>query len=141
MRLSGIDPFDEPVDEPRPDLVLADLVLDPVLEIGVVVDLDDDDRAVGLLDVDAIEARADRAGRLERGVDDARRGVGDGDCLRSALAGAVRPVLDDLPVAARHLILAHEQRLAVEHSDPPVELGRHELLGQQEVGVLEQFIR
>ena len=49
-------------------------------------------------------------------------------------------MLDDLPVAARHLILANEQRFAVEHADPPVEIGRHELLREQQVGVLEQLV-
>ena len=54
-RLSGIDPLDEPIENSRPDLVLADLVLDPVFKVRVVVNLDDDDRAVRFLDVDPIE--------------------------------------------------------------------------------------
>jgi hypothetical protein len=49
-------------------------------------------------------------------------------------------VLDDLPVAARHAVLAHEQGLAREHADPPVELGRQEFLRQQQVGLLEQLV-
>src|ERR1700733_14573383 len=53
-RLSGIDPLDEPIENPRPNFVLADLVLDPVLKVRIVVDLDDDDRAVRFLDVDPI---------------------------------------------------------------------------------------
>ena len=48
-----------------PDLVLPDLVLDAVLEVGVVVDLDDDEAVVGLLDVDAVEARR-RSARAAR---------------------------------------------------------------------------
>jgi len=45
-------------------------------------------------------------------------------------------VLDDLPVAARHAVLAHEQRLGG-HADPP-EFGRQqECLRQQQVGLLE----
>jgi hypothetical protein len=51
---SGVDPLDEPAEDSRPDLVLADQVFDPVFKIGIVVDLDDDDRTVGFLDVDAI---------------------------------------------------------------------------------------
>ena len=43
-------------------------------------------------------------------------------------------------MAARHLILADEQRLAVEHADAPVEIGRHEFLREQQVGVLEQLV-
>ena len=49
-------------------------------------------------------------------------------------------MLDDLPMAARHAVLADEQRLAGEHADPPVELGRQEFLRQQEVGLLEQLV-
>ena len=52
-----------------PDLVLADRVLDAVLEVRVVVDLHDDDAVVGLLDVDAVEAVADRPRRAHRDVD------------------------------------------------------------------------
>ena len=50
---SRIDPLDEPVKNSRPDLVLADQVLDPVFQVWIIVDLDDDDFAVGFLDVDA----------------------------------------------------------------------------------------
>src|SRR5271154_6943462 len=88
-RVSRIDPLDEPVEDSRPDLVLADQVLDPVFEVRVVVYLDDDDRAVGFLDVDAVEAGADRARRLARGVDDPRGSVGDGNRFRSAFPCAV----------------------------------------------------
>jgi hypothetical protein len=56
-RKSGVDSFDEPVQDSSPHFVRADLVLDPMLEIRVVVDLDDDDRAVGFLDVDAERPR------------------------------------------------------------------------------------
>ena len=84
-RLSGADPLDEPVEDAGPDLVLADLVLDPVLEVRIVVDLDDDDRAIGFLDVDAIKPRPDRTRGLERGVDDGRRRIADGKRLRSRL--------------------------------------------------------
>ena len=65
-----VDPLDEPVEKADPDLVLADLILDTVVKVGVVVDLNDDDRAVGFLDVDAIETGADRARRPQRDVDD-----------------------------------------------------------------------
>src|ERR1700734_2100357 len=55
-RLSGADPLDEPVEDSRPDLVLADQVLNSVFKVGIVIDLDNDDRAVGFLDVDAVKA-------------------------------------------------------------------------------------
>ena len=41
----------------------------------------------------------------------------------------------------RHEVLADEQRLAIEHADPPVELRRHVLLRQDQVGILEQLAR
>ncbi len=43
-------------------------------------------------------------------------------------------------MAARHAVLADEQRLAGQHADPPVEIGRQEFLRQQEVGLFEQFV-
>src|SRR5580693_444257 len=139
-RLSGVDPLNEPVEDSRPDLVLADLVLDPVFEVRVVVDLDDDDRAVRFLDVDAIETRTDRARGLERRVDDGRGRIADRKCLRAAFPRSVRSVFDNLPMAARHLILAHKKRFAFQDANPPIEFGRHEFLRQQEVGVLEKFV-
>jgi hypothetical protein len=54
-----LEALDEPLEHADPDLVLADLVLDAVLEIGIVVDLHDDEAAVGLLDVDAVEPLPD----------------------------------------------------------------------------------
>src|SRR6478752_8967881 len=68
-----LEPLDEPLEQPCPDLVLADLVLDAVLEVRVVVDLHDDEAAVGLLDVHAVEAVADRARRAYRDVDQVAR--------------------------------------------------------------------
>jgi hypothetical protein len=52
--------------KPFPQLLLADMVLDAVFEVRVVVDLDDDDWGVAFLDVDAVKAGADRVRRLER---------------------------------------------------------------------------
>ena len=96
---------------------------------------------VGLLDVDAVEALPDRLGGAHRDVDHLARRLVEIEGLGAALAQrAVGPVLDDLPVAARHAVLADEQRLAGEHADPPVELGRQEFLRQQQVGFLEQFV-
>src|SRR3954452_3267663 len=116
-----LEPLDEPLEHADPDLVLADLVLDAVLEVGVVVDLHDDEAVVGLLDVDAVEAVPDRARRAHRDVDELRRRLVEIEGAKAALArGAVGPVLDDLPMAACHPVLADEQRLAREHADAPV---------------------
>ena len=157
-----LESFDEPFEQPRPDFVLADLVLDAVLEVGVVVDLHDNKAVVGLLDVDAVEPLADRPRRAHRDVDQLGWRVAELEGAEAALArGAVGAVLDDLPVAGRlkgvyarrkgrsrpssramagYAVLAHEQRLADEHADPPVELGRQEFLRQQEIGLLEQLV-
>jgi hypothetical protein len=122
-----LESLDEPLEHADPDLVLADLVLDAVLEIGVVVDLHDDEAAVGLLDVDAVEPLPDRPRRAHRDVDQCGRRLVDLEGAKAALArGAVGAMLDDLPVAARHAVPAHEQQLAREHADAPVELGRQE---------------
>src|SRR5262245_8460334 len=105
-----LEPLDEPLEHAGPDFVLADLVLNAVLEVGVVVDLHDDEAALGLLDVDPVEAVADRARRPHRNVDQVGRRLVEVEGAPAALArGAVGAVLDDLPVAARHAVLAHEQ--------------------------------
>jgi hypothetical protein len=62
-----LKPLDEPLQHLHPVLVLADLVLDAVLEVGVVVDLHHDEACVGLLDVDPLEPLADRAGGAPSG--------------------------------------------------------------------------
>ena len=64
-----LEPVDEPAQQPHPDFVLADGILDAVLEVGIVVDLHDDDAMVGLLEVDAVEAVADRPRRADRDID------------------------------------------------------------------------
>src|SRR5262249_22939154 len=55
----------KPLQRPRPNLFLPHLVLDAVLEVGVVVDLHHDEAVGGLLHVDAVEAVADRARRAQ----------------------------------------------------------------------------
>src|SRR5579862_9006382 len=98
-----LEPLDEPAQELDPDLVLADLILDAVLEIGVVVDLHDDEAVVGLLDVDPVESLADRTGGAHRDVDEVARRLIDFEGAEAAFAGgAVGAVLDDLPMPARH---------------------------------------
>src|SRR2546430_4657908 len=107
---SLLEPLDEPLEQPRPDLVLADLVLDAVLEIRVVVDFHDDETAVGLLDIDAVEAVADGPRRAHRNVDQVAGRRVELERAKAALVRrAVGAVLDDLPMAARHAVLADEQ--------------------------------
>ena len=65
--------LDEPLEQLHPDFVLADLILDAVLEIGVVIHLHHDEAGVGLLDVDAVEPLPDRACRAHRNVDQVPR--------------------------------------------------------------------
>src|SRR5207244_172522 len=113
----------EPFEQLDPNLVFADLIFDAVLEIGIVVDLHDDEAMVGLFDVDAVEAIPDRARGTHRNVDEvARRLVGLEGPKATLARGSVRAMLDDLPVSARHAILADEQRLACKDTDAPVEL-------------------
>jgi len=59
---SRVDPIDEPLQYPAPHLILADLVLNAVVEVRIVVDLDHRDRFARLLHVHAVEPAADRAG-------------------------------------------------------------------------------
>src|SRR5262245_40739699 len=93
-----LEALDEPLEHADPDLVLAGLVLDAVLEIGVVVDLHDDEAAVGLLDVDVVEPLPDRPRRAHRNVDQRSRRLGEPKGGKPpSREGAVGAVRDDLP--------------------------------------------
>src|ERR1700722_7190021 len=107
---SCVDPLHEPLQDAAPYLVLADQILAPVIEIGIVVDFDHRDLIGGLLHVDPIEPVADPPRRAKRDVEDFRRRVGQRDRGRAAFARAVRPMFDDLPMATRHPVLADEKR-------------------------------
>jgi len=63
-------PIEEPADQTAPDDVALGQILDVVVEVGVVVDLDDDDAGRSLLDVDAVEAVAHEGRRRDRDLDD-----------------------------------------------------------------------
>ena len=82
-----------------------------------------------------------RAARTAISITSRRRLIQTKGAETALARRAVGPVLHHLPVPACHAVLAHEQRLAGEHADPPVELGRQKLLRQHEVGLLEQFAR
>src|SRR5712692_10537106 len=132
MRPLLLEPFDEPFEQTGPDLVLADLVLDAVLEVRIVVDFHYDEATLGLLDIYTVKTFPDRPRRPHRNVDQVRRGLIELKGAKAALArGAVRAVLDDLPMPARHAILTHEQWLTPQHADAPIELGRQEFLRQE----------
>src|ERR1700677_3635290 len=66
---SRVDPLHEPLQYSAPYLVLADLILDAVLEVRIVVDLDHHDRFAGLLQIHAVEPAADRARGAQRAFD------------------------------------------------------------------------
>ena len=139
--VSAFDAVDEPAGQFDPDLVLLGLVLDAVIDVGIVVDLDDEDAVRRLLDVDAVEAVADELRGAQADVDHRRRRLAERGRVEAALVAlAVGAVADDLPMVLGHHVLADEQRLAAEHADAPVERGRHEGLGEQHVGVLEPFL-
>src|SRR5690606_21946530 len=64
-----LQPVDEPLGQPHPDLVLLAGILDAVVEIGIVVHLDDMDAVGGFLEIDAIEAIADATGGAHGRID------------------------------------------------------------------------
>src|SRR5262249_58929614 len=120
-----LEALNEPLEQPDPDLVLADRVLDAVLEVGIVIDLHDHEAAVGLLDVDPVESLADRLGGARGDVEQLLGRLVELEGAEAALARrAVGAVLDDLPMAARHAGLAHQQRLPPGHRPPPGALRR-----------------
>src|SRR5690606_5039855 len=135
---SLFQPLDVPAQHAAPQLVLQHLVLDAVLEVGIVVDLDDVNALVVLLEVDAVEAVADGPSSLDGGMDDSSRHSIDGEGLISPLLGlADGRMLDNRPILERLQVQAGEQRLAVLHADPTEELGIHVSMGKVQVGVLE----
>ncbi len=116
-------------------------VLDSRIDGRVVVDLDHGDPVAGLLEVDTVQAVADRRGRAQGEPDHVGRHLVDRQGLEAAgPCGAFRGVVVDLPVAAGHEVLACVQRLAVQHADAPVELGEQVFLGDHQRGTLEQLL-
>jgi hypothetical protein len=58
-----------------------------MFEIGVVVDLDDEDAVIGFLEIDAVEPVADRAGGAQAGVEHERRHLSQGERFETASSG------------------------------------------------------
>ena len=114
------------------------IILNPVFKVGVVVDLDNEDAIIGLLEVDAIQTIADRAGSAQACVEHQWRHLRQRERLEAALqrlpAGVV---LDDLPVFLGHQILHGKQRFAAENADAPVKAGGHEFLRDQHLGIMQ----
>src|SRR4029077_162878 len=107
------------------DLVLADGIFDPMFEVGIVVDFHNDDADRGLLEVDAVKAIADLPCGAHGHIDDLGRRLLDCEGAEAAFGGgAIGAVLDDLPMAARHAILANEQWLTPPRTPPPPRIPR-----------------
>ena len=68
-----LEPVNEPFEQPHPYFIPADDVLDAVFEVGIVVDLHDDEALVRLLHVDPVEAVADRPRGANGNVDERGR--------------------------------------------------------------------
>src|SRR5258706_890945 len=130
-----------PPQDADPLFVLTDLILDAGLDIRIIVALHHHKTVRRLLEVDTVESVADRSGRSYGEVDYVRRRLIEIEGAVAAFARrTVGTVLEDLPMSARHAILAYEQRLARQYADPPIVLRRQKLLRQDEVGFLEQFV-
>src|SRR5690606_30675885 len=139
--LGGIQSRLEDLHDPVVQLVTEHHVLNAVVEVRVVVDLDQHGTPADDLDVDTVEAVADRVRRFEREIDDLLRRFVDGHGFRVALPAArpLRAVMIDLPVPPRHEVAAREERLAVEDADSPVEVRRQERLHDHEVAAREEL--
>ncbi len=112
-----------------------------MLDIRIIVDLHHHKTVRRLLEVDTVESVADRSGRSYGEVDYVRRRLIEIEGAVAAFARrTVGTVLEDLPMSARHAILAYEQRLARQYADPPIVLRRQKLLRQNEIGFLEQLV-
>jgi hypothetical protein len=94
--------------------------------------------AADLLQVDAVQRVAHGFGRLHGDAQHALGHMVEGHRLDLPVAVLRRPGLaHDLPVARDHVIAAGIERLARQHAHAPVELGREELLDQEQVRALE----
>src|SRR6266849_3781356 len=114
-----LQPLDEPPQDANPYFVLAGRILDAVLDIGIVVDLHHHDPVGRLLEVDAVEPVADRPGRPYGEVHHvARRLIEVKGAVTAFARRAVGMMFEDLPMSARHSILAYEQGLARQYADP-----------------------
>src|SRR3546814_4867058 len=82
------------------------------------------DALVSLLEIDAIKAIADQVGGLQRQFHDIAWRLLDAQGAEAALGETPAiAVLDDLPVTARHEILAGIDRLPAQDADAP-EIGK-----------------
>ena len=88
-----------------------------------------------MFQIDTVQAVADQVGGLQGGAEDLGRYCFEGQGLEIAFLelAAAAVMLEDLPVLLDHVVLAGEQQLAVEDADAPVVVGRHELLGDDQL--------
>src|SRR5690606_8049109 len=94
--LSCTDARLDNLDDAIVKLVAEHGVLDAVVDVRVVVDLHEHVTAVDGLDVDAVQAVADRVGRAQREIEDLARRMLHGDRLGGAFGAALLAVVVDL---------------------------------------------
>src|SRR4051794_191117 len=94
----------EPAGNPAPDPVRRAARLEGVVDVGIVVDLDHVEAAAALLDVGAVKPLSHAGGGLERQRHGLDWRVREGERLDRAFAGRFVAMIDDLPVARRHVI-------------------------------------
>ena len=114
-------------------LVTKNLILNAVIDGGVVVYFDDHRVALNQLYIYTVQSFADEGGDLgsHPGHLLGNRVDGYGFNLAGA-GGTARLVMVNLPVAACHEIFTGIYAVAIQHADPPVKFGWHELLGEQD---------
>ena len=123
-------------------VVLENRVLDPRFDARIVVDLHHEQPPVNLLDIDAIETITDQARCPNGEVDDFNGNIFDSDSFRPSVETAnTLPGFLNLPVTASHVVSAHIEGSAVQHANPPVEVGRNERLRDDELGFLQELMQ
>src|SRR5262249_35238385 len=136
-----LEPLPEPAENLLPDAILFGSVFDTVIDVGIVIYFDDVKTLVGLFHIDSIEPIAHEIGALDRRLYDAMGDLIQRDSGEAAFELALTvSIFDHLPVAARHPVLASEDRFPAQHTDPPVEGRRHEFLGNEEIGMFEHLL-
>src|SRR5690606_19724436 len=127
-----------PSGEGGPNRILLAGIFTSMIEIGIVIYFDDKETFRRFLQVYAVEPVANEAGCVGSHVDHflwrGRKGNWPKATFDRPLAARI--VIDDLPMFACHQIAGHEDWLAPQHADSPVEVGRHELLADQKISLL-----
>ena len=137
-----LEPPEKYAHDPAIEFILQNRIFVARIEIRIVIHLNQIKRSVRLLHVDAVQTVANQISGLQSDLDTTPRRQFDRQRFGLAVAAMIGALLiDDLPMAFCHIVLAGKQRLAVENADPPVERRGQELLGDQQLRFRQEVVQ